>query len=267
MFAVIGERINGMFNDVKKAIQTKDKKIVQDLAIRQTECGAAFLDVNVGPASAEPAEAMAWLIETIQEVCKTPISLDSPRLSVVEAGLKVCKNKALINSTLGDPEKLDKYFPLALQHNASIIALTIDKRGIPGDVNRRVEIAATIIEYAMNYEFPIENLYIDPIVNPVKFSQPQAANVLEAIRQFKMFSDPPPHTVVGLSNLSQGTLHRELINRTFVTMAITAGLDTAILDPMDTEMMDEIISTEILLNKSIYSDSYLEATKKTFKVK
>jgi 5-methyltetrahydrofolate corrinoid/iron sulfur protein methyltransferase len=114
----------------------------------------------------------------------------------------------------------------------------------------------------MEAGIPVEDIYLDPIILPVNVTQPQALEALESIREFKILSDPPPKTVVGLSNISQGTDKRNLINRIFLVMAIANGLDAAIVDPMDKELMDAVITAELLLNKHIYCDSFLDAYRK-----
>ena len=256
---VIGERINGMFKVIKNAISDKDKKPVQDMALKQLEAAANLLDINVGPASAEPAETMVWLVEAVREVTDAPLSIDSPKLDVMKAGLEACSGEKLINSTTGKQEDLEKFLPLAAEHNAGIVGLTIDEKGVPADANGRAEIALKILSMAMEHGIEPDRLYIDPIVLPVKADQKSPGFVLEAIKQFTMLCDPPPHIVVGLSNLSQTAIDRKLINRTFLAMAIAHGLDAAIIDPLDTELMDAMITAEVLLNKSIYSDSFLKA--------
>jgi len=256
---VIGERINGMFLDVKKGIQNKDKSIIQKIAIDQVKAGATSLDVCVGPASDKPLETMVWLVEGIQEVTDITLCIDSPRFEVMKAGLEACKNPKLINSSKGEEEKLDKYMPLAAEHNASIIGLCINEKGIPKDVNSRVETAALIAMKAMEHGVDTDKLYIDPILMPANVAQQQATIVLEAMSQFKMLSDPPPHIVVGLSNLGQGAKERELLTRTWIVMGVLNGLDAAIMDAADEEMKKAFITAELLMNKAIYSDSYIKA--------
>ncbi len=258
---IIGERINGMFGDVKKAIQEKDKKVIQNLATGQMKAGADYLDVNVGPAvpSAQKGDAMAWLIEAIQEATDAPICIDSPRLPDIQAALGVIKNPVMINSTQADPEQLAIYVQLAIDNDASLIALAMDKSGIPQDTDKRIELASIIVVAAMEAGLPFDRLFIDPIVLPVNAMQQQAGLVLDALSQLKLLADPPPHFVVGLSNISQGAKERDQINRTYVTMCIAAGLDAAIADPFDTEFMNSVITAELLMNKQIYSDSFLTA--------
>lgn len=262
---IIGERINGMFKNVREAIVTGDKSIVQDLAKRQLAAGAHMLDVNVGPATDEKEKAMVWLVEAIREVTDAPLSIDSPNIAVVRAGLEVAGPGSLINSTTGKAEDLEKFLPLAREKEASIIGLTIDESGVPSTTEGRVEIAMRILAAAMEHDIPPDRLYIDPIVLPVNVAQDQPIRVFQALSQFAMLSDPPPHSVVGLSNASQRCQERELINRTYLVMAMAHGLDAAILDVFDTELMNAMITAELILNKAIYCDAYLEAYRKSQK--
>ncbi|MFA5276442.1 MAG: dihydropteroate synthase [Candidatus Omnitrophota bacterium] len=259
---IIGELINGMYQDIGSAIKNKDKSVIQKCALMQVNAGADCLDINCGPASKQPASDMPWLIETIEEVTDKPLSLDSSKPQVIQAGLKVIKNKIVINSTTADPEKLEILVPLAKQYNAKLIGLTISAKGIPQNKDQRLELAATIVAYCSDAGFPIEDLYLDPIVMPVNVAQAQMKDILESVREFKIISQPSPKTIVGLSNVSQGTGQRNLINRTFLTMATAFGLDAAILDPLDNELMDALITAELILNKNIYCDSYLNAYRK-----
>ena len=256
---IIGELINGMYANIGKAIKDKDKSVIQKCALDQISSGADALDVNCGPASKQPVADIQWLVEAIQEVTDKPICLDSSKPAVIESGLKVIKNKVIINSVTADPEKLDILVPIAKAHNAKLIGLTISSKGIPQNKDQRLELAAGIVASCLDHGFPVEDLYLDPIVMPVNVAQAQIKDILDSIHEFKIISDPSPKTVVGLSNVSQGTNARNLINRTFLTMAIAYGLDAAILDPIDTELVDSLITAELVLNKNIYCDSYLDA--------
>jgi len=265
---IIAERINGMFTDVKQAIADKDKKIIQDLAKKQTEAGATYLDVNVGTAAADQEGAIQWLVETIQQNCSTPLCLDSQKSNVIKAGLKVinAENGVILNSTplnkKTDEDVLDKFIEMAQQAGpkASIIALTMDKNGVPQDIDTRVAIAAEIVSKAIEKGFGSQRLLIDPIVLPVKVpnAQVQPGNILSAIDQIRVLCDPPPHITLGLSNISQGATERSLINRVFLAMAVSHGLDSAILDVLDENLMNELATAEMLTNKQIYSDSFLK---------
>ncbi len=258
----IAERINGMFKDVREAIKNKDPKAIRELAVKQTEAGASFLDVNVGTAAVDPAAAMKWLIEVIQDTVKTPIAIDSQKFDVVKAGLSVIKNEVLINSSKGDPEELDRYMTIAKEYNASLICLTMDKCGIPQDVERRMEFAMRIVEKAVEHDFALDKIYIDPVLFPINVDQKQPALMFDIFNQIKMISDPAPHRNVGLSNFSQGTKEKKLLARTFLTMGISYGLDAAVMDVLDKDLMDAALSAEIIMNQHVYSDSYLTACRK-----
>ena len=265
---LIGERINGMFTNVKDAIANKDEKVIQELATKQTEAGAAYLDVNVGTAAADQEGTMQWLVETIQKVCATPLSLDSQKPAVIAAGLKAvnAENGVILNSTplnkKSDEEVFAKYVEMAnaAGPKASIIALTMDKNGVPQDIDTRVAIAAEIVSKAMELGFDTQRLFIDTIVLPVKVpdAQAQPGNILAAMEQIRYLSDQPPHLTIGLSNLSQGATERSLINRIFLTMAISHGLDSAIVDVLDHPLMNAVATAEMLMNRQIYSDSFLK---------
>ncbi|MBU1061376.1 MAG: dihydropteroate synthase [Candidatus Omnitrophica bacterium] len=261
---IIGERINGMFKDVKVAIEKKDKSVIQGLAKKQVECSANALDVNVGPASDKPKEVMEWLVKTIAEVTDIPLAIDTTKEDVMEAGLALCKSKPIINSVNANQDKMDSLFALAKKYNASIIGLTMDKSGIPKDAERRLELAMKIVASCLEHGIDLQDLYIDAVILPVNVAQPHAKEVLKTIRDSKMLSDPPPKTILGLSNVSQGSLpqYKALINRTFLTMAIGAGLDAAILDVTDNDLVDAGITSELLMEKQLYCDSYLAAYRK-----
>jgi len=264
----IGERINGMFSDVKRAIADEDKNVIQDLAARQTAAGASYLDVNVGTAAADQEATMAWLVETIQQTCKTPLCLDSQKPNVIAAGLKAADTSMgiLLNSSplnkKTDEEVLDKYLEMAESAGpgGKLIALTMDKNGVPQDIDTRVAIAAEIVSKAMEKGFNTQRLFIDPIILPVKVpnAQVQPGNILAAMDQIRYLSEPAPHTTIGLSNLSQGASERSLINRVFLAMAISRGLDSAIVDVLDKDLMNVVATAEMLMNKQIYSDSFLK---------
>jgi cobalamin-dependent methionine synthase I len=145
---IIGELINGMYRHVREALDGRDASAIKALARRQVEAGADALDINCGPLSKDPVQDMRWLVETVQSEVAVPLCLDSTKQAVIEEGLKACRGKAIINSTTADAGKLDIYLALALKHRASLIALTVDKKGVPQDKERRLELAAFILRRA-----------------------------------------------------------------------------------------------------------------------
>ena len=259
---IIGELINGMYSNIALALKDHDKKIIQICALEQIASGAEALDLSCGPASQNPLIDMPWLVEAVQEVTDKPLCLDSSNPKVIVEGLKAAKNRTIINSTTADPEKLEVLIPLAKKYRSKLIGITISAKGIPQNKDQRLELAAMILAHASEKGFPIADLYLDPIVMPINVAQVQIRDILETIAELKLISDPSPKTIIGLSNISQGSRNRSLINRTFLTMAVASGLDSAILDPKDKEMMDTLITAELILNKNIYCDSYLEAYRK-----
>lgn len=257
---IIGERINGMFKDIGDALRNKDPKPLQHWAIKQQEGGAHYLDVNSGPAvpTDERPEAYEWMVKVIQEVSDLPLTLDSTNYDAIEAGLKLVKRPAMINSVPAERHKIERVFPMAVTFNASVIGLTMDKKGIPKDAENRIAFAMELVAAADEFGLPMEDLYIDPLILPVNVAQEHAPEVLESIRMVKTLSNPAPRTVLGLSNVSQKSPDRHLINRTYLAMAMACGLDAAIMDANDDDLVDVAATSQILLNKSIYADSYLK---------
>ncbi len=258
---IIGERINGMYKDIKQAIQEKNPTAVHEWAKRQEEGGAHYLDINVGPGSADRVGAMKWLVEVAQEASELPLCLDSTDFVAIEEGLKLCKKPAIINSTSAQREKVEVAFPVAVKYNASIIGLTMDKKGIPKDSDSRLGFAMELVAAADEFDLPMENLIIDPLILPANVAQDHAPEVLKTLQQIKMLANPAPKTVLGLSNVSQNCFNRHLINRVFLTMAMACGLDMAIADANDDELMEAAATGEILLNQNIYCDSYVKLFK------
>ena len=259
---IIGERINGMFNDVKAAITGKKGDVVKDLATRQVAAGADALDVNVGPASSDAEGALMWLVEQIREVTQVPLCIDTAKWSVMSKVIPQVPGEKIINSSKADPEALEKYMALAVENDASLVTLTIDKGGVPSDVDRRVEMGALILTTAEAAGLPAEKLFIDTIILPVNVAPEQPKAVIEAMLQIQMLADPVPHLLLGLSNVSQNCNERSLLNRTYLAMAIAGGLDSAIMDPLDDKLVDAAITAEIMMGKSIYCDAFLTAERK-----
>jgi len=259
---VIGELINGMFRDVAKAIQNRESDVIQHLAEEQVKAGASVLDVNVGPYSKAPKADMRWLVESIQKATDAGLCLDSTRSDCIEEALKVAKSRCIINSASADDMKMEAIFSLAKKYKAQVIGITMDKSGVPNTKEKRVELAAKIVAKAMDFGISAEDLFLDPILLPINVGQDQERTIIESIREFRQLCTPAPNTLVGLSNISQGAKTRSILNRTFLAMAMANGLTAAILDPLDKELMDALITAELILNRNIYCDSFLEAHRK-----
>lgn len=254
---ILGERINGMFKDIGQGIREHDPKPLQEWAIKQKEGGAHYLDLNTGPSSDDQVRDLPWMVKVVKEVSDLPMVMDSTNAAAIEAALaEYGKPGALINSCTCDQDKMDIFFPMAAKYKAGVICLCLNKKGIPKSAEDRVAMAAELVANAMAYDLSPDDLWIDPICMPVNVAQEHAIEVLETLRQVKLISNPAPMTTCGLSNTSQKSPDRELINRVFAVMAMASGLDSAICDANDDELVDAIATARIILNKDIYCDSY-----------
>jgi len=257
---LIGERINGMFKDIREAILNKDGEPLKKWAESQYAAGADYLDVSTGPtveAKDQPA-VMEWMVTMCNLAAPIPCCIDSTSPEAVEAGCAANKHgKVMINSTPADQHKLDIYLPMASKYNAAIIGLAMNESGVPKDASDRAALAMEIVVNADMHGIPMEDLYIDPLMLPCSAAQEHGTEVLEAIRMIKALA-PRLRTTMGLSNTSQRCTNRHLLNRTFLVMAMAAGLDSAIVDLSDHMLPDAVAAAEILLNKEIYCDSFLK---------
>ena len=241
---IIGENIHIISQKVKDALRERDAKFFQDLAVRQVEAGARALDLNLGPRKKDWEEVFPWMVEAVEAVVDVPLCFDSTNLLGIEAGLKkVTKAQPMINSTSAEPERLEKVPLLAKQYNARLVALTMGTSGIPISADERVNIALEkLIPRAMEIDFPISDLIIDPLVLTVSGCQEFCPELIEAVRTLQFAWDPPPPISVGLSNVSNAVpyANRALINRVYCAMLMGVGLNMMIADPFDQELKEVI---------------------------
>lgn len=235
---LIGENIHIIAPPVKQAIEARDARFIQEMAVRQVEAGAGVIDLNIGPQKKLGHEVMPWIVQAVQDVVDVPLSLDTTNLAAMKAGLEVCKQPAMVNSASADPDRLDSVMQLAAAYDARVIALTMGVDGIPTTADGRAAIAMeALLPAAEAAGIPMPNVFLDPLVLTVTCNQDVAEAAIDAIRIFTQLSDPPPTTVVGLSNVSNGcpAAIRSLVNRTYLVMLMAAGLDAAIADPLDAQ--------------------------------
>ncbi|MEZ5126613.1 MAG: dihydropteroate synthase [Thermoleophilia bacterium] len=240
---IIGENIHIIAPPVKAAIEARDAKAIQDMAVRQVEAGAGVVDLNIGPQKKLGHEIMPWIVQAVQDVVDVPLSLDTTNLAAMRAGLEVCKQPAMLNSASADPARLDSVMQLAAEFDARVIALTMGVDGIPTTADGRAGIAMeALLPAAEAAGLAMPDVFLDPLVLTVTCNQDVAEAAIDAIRIFKQLSDPAPTTVVGLSNISNGCPAeiRGLINRTYLVMLMAAGLDAAIADPLDAKQNEFI---------------------------
>jgi len=245
---IIGENIHIISQKVKDAIRERDARFFQELAVRQVEAGADALDLNLGPRKKDWEELFPWIVETVEAVVDVPLCFDSTNLLGIEAGLKkVTKARPIINSTSAEPERLEKVPLLAKQYDTRLVALTMGKSGIPVGADDRVTIALEqLIPRALEIDFSIEDLIIDPLVLTVSGCQEYCPELIEAVRTIQFAWDPPPPISVGLSNVSNAVPreNRPLINRVYCAMLMGAGLEMMIADPFDAELKSVVQGIE-----------------------
>ncbi|MFP3974634.1 MAG: dihydropteroate synthase [Chloroflexota bacterium] len=237
----IGESIHIIKKTIREAVDNRDKDFIQDLAKRQVEGGAKALDLNMGPMKKRGAETMEWMVDTVQEVTDVRLSLDTSNAEAMEAGLAKCKQRAIINSTNADPERMKVLMPMAAKYNADLICLTLRRTGLPVEAEQRVEIATDdMMPAAMEYGLPFENIIFDPLVLTVDGTQDHGPNVVRAASILKQLNDPPFKLTCGLSNVSNGHPEetRYVLNCTYLAMLMGAGMDCPIVDTLDSNVME-----------------------------
>ena len=235
---LIAESINIMSKTLGPAMRERDPKPIQEMAKAQAEAGADYLDLNIGPARKQGDELMGWVVNTVQEVTDLLLSLDTTNPVAMEAGLKICKSKALVNSISLQPDRLESELPLVSKYNAAMIGLLWGVDGMPRDANERCMHAVDLVYKANEAGIPNEDIWIDPIVSPVSVE----INQVKACPEFmSMLGEIAPgcKSVVGLSNISNGApAHlRPQLNRTYLIMLMKYGLYSAIVDIFDTELV------------------------------
>jgi len=235
---LIGESIHIISKVVSEAIRNRDAEPIQKLAKAQTEEGADYIDLNLGFARKDPEQVGEWLVNTVQEVTDLPISLDTMNPLAMEAGLKICRKRPILNSVSGTAASKENMLPLAMRYNTAVILTVLTEQGCPADVDSRVESIMDTVAYAGELGIKNEDIWIDPIILPVSADQKQVREALEFI---KILPDllPGVKSLIGLSNLSNGTPTslRGILNRTYMVMMEKYGLYSAIVDVLDPELM------------------------------
>jgi cobalamin-dependent methionine synthase I len=258
---IIGEKINGTRKTVAAAIAKRDAEFIQNLAKKQVEGGAYWLDVNAGTHPDREVDDMLWLIDLIQGVTDVPLSLDSANPTALTAALGAVKKTPLINSISGEPDRLNNVLPIVAQHGCDVIALCMDDKGIPMDVAGRLTVVRKLFAATRSANVPDEKVYVDPLVMTIATNTDCGAITLDTIRAVRA-EFPEVHISLGLSNVSFGLPVRSLVNRTFLTLAIAAGMDTAIIDPNDREMKAALFATDLLLGNDKHCLNYTRAYRK-----
>jgi 5-methyltetrahydrofolate corrinoid/iron sulfur protein methyltransferase len=289
---LIGESIHIISKDVNESVKNRDPKVIQDLAKAQAAAGADYIDINLGPAKKDPEEVTKWLVDTIQGVTDLPLSVDTLNPVAMEAGLKACKKRPLLNSSSGRTDSKGKMLPLAKKYNTGVVISVLTDKGCPPDIDSRTESIMDTVAFANEMGIPNEDIWVDPIILPVSADQKQVA---EAIEFIAILADllPGVKSTIGLSNVSNGTPDhlRGILNRTYMVMLGRKGLYSAIADVLDPECIalnkgkmpkivdliykmmdgeeiplsslsrqeqDYVKTTKVLMGKTLYSHAWLE---------
>lgn len=289
---LVGENINIISKTIGPALRERNPEPIHKMAKAEAAAGVDYLDLNIGPARKAGDDLMSWVVNTVQQVTDKPLSLDTTNPVATEAGLKACKNRALINSVSLQPERLEKVLPMSKQYNADMIGLLWGVEGMPRDANERCMLAVDLIYQANQLGIPNESIWIDPIVTPVSVEINQVKACLEFMSMLAEIA-PDCKSIVGLSNVSNcAPSHlRPYLNRTYLAMLMKYGIYSAIVDAFDEELirlargeMPEIVSlvhrimdgekpdissltlkqaeytktVRVLNGETLYSDSWLE---------
>ncbi len=255
---IIGELINASRKAIGEAIEAQDAVAIQKVAEDQHTAGANFIDVNAGIFVHEEPEYLAWLVTTVQEVVDGPCAIDSPNPKAIEAALAVHRGTPMINSISLEKERYENILPIIAGTDMKVIALCMSDEGMPETVDDRLKIADKLVNGLLQNNLRLENIFVDPLVQPLSVNHDFGMEFINAVEQI-MQKFEGIHTACGLSNISYGLPVRPFLNRTFMVMAITKGLDGAIVNPLDKKMMADITAAETLAGKDDYCMNYLQA--------
>ena len=255
---IVGELINASRKSVREIIEKGDAEGIARLARDQRDNGASYIDVNAGVFVGREPELLTWLVASVQTSVDTPCCIDSPDPKAIEAALAVHKGTAMINSISLEKERYEKLLPVVAGSKSRVVALCMSDEGMPETADQRMAIADQLVNGLVKNGVPIENIYVDPLVQPVATNNAFGVEFLQAIERIRQ-AFPGVHTMCGLSNISFGLPERKFINQTFMVMAIARGLDGAIVNPLDARMMGGIIAAETLMGRDPYCMSYLKA--------
>ena len=257
LMIIVGELINASRKAIAAAIEAQDASAIKKLAKEQFEAGAGFIDVNAGVFVDREHEFLRWLVETVQSEVNAPCCLDSPDPGAIEEALKIHKGTAMVNSISLEKARYDSV-SLITGTDLKVVALCMSDEGMPDTSDKRLAIADKLINGMVQKGIKISNIFVDPLVQPLATNNTYGIEFLKAVEQI-MNRFPGVHTICGMSNISFGLPERKLLNQTFMVMAITRGLDSAVMNPLDKRLMASVIVTEALMGKDNFCMNYLKA--------
>ncbi len=255
---IIGELINASRKAIGAAIEGQDAAAIQKVAGDQHTAGADFIDVNAGIFVDKEPEYLSWLVQTVQQVVEGPCAIDSPNPKAIEAALEVHQGIPMINSISLEKDRYDNLMPILAGTDMKVIALCMSDEGMPETVEDRLKIADKLVNGLLQNNVKVENIFVDPLVQPMSVNNDFGMEFINAVEQI-MQKFEGIHTACGLSNISYGLPARPFLNQTFMVMAITKGLDGAIVNPLDKKMMANITAAETLAGKDNFCMNFLQA--------
>ena len=260
---IIGERINPTGRRrLAAALEAGDMELLKDEARRQVEAGARILDVNVGVSGADEAALMRRALAALREVTEVPLCIDSADPKVLAAGLEVYQGKALVNSVNGEEAKLKEVLPVVAQFRAAVVALTMDDRGIPNDVDTRLAIADKILDEAARLGIAAEDVIIDPLAMSVAADDQAGLTALTALARIR--DRLGVNQTIGASNISYGLPQRRAVNCVFLAMAVMNGLSCPITDPTVWEIRRTLLLADLFLGRDEFAMNYIGAYRQQF---
>ena len=256
---IVAERINASRKGVRAALEAQDAAAIQKEALAQAEAGAHYIDVNGGTFPGREAELLAWLVDTVQAVTDRPLCLDSPDAAALAAALPRVKTRpVMLNSINLERERFERILPLAVEHRAKLVALC-QGEGVPASsAEQKLALATELVDRLTRAGLALDDIYVDPLVFPLGTDPLSAVATLEAIEGI-VRRYPGIHTICGLTNVSHGLPARRLVNRTFLVAAMGRGMDAAIVDPTDAQLMAAIHAAEAVLGRDEYCMGFIEA--------
>ncbi len=255
---VVGELINSSRKAIGAAIEAQDIVHIQKVAKEEYEAGANYIDVNAGVFVGKEVEYLKWLVKVVQEAVAAPCCIDSPDPKCVEQALSVHKGVAMINSISLEKERYEALLPIVAGTKHKVVALCMSDDGMPETTEARLKIADKLINSLVRNKIPLDNIYVDALVQPVATNGLFGAEFLDAIQAITA-NYKGVHSICGLSNISYGLPNRKFMNQVFAVMGIAKGLDSLIINPLDKAMMASLVTAETLAGRDDFCVNYLEA--------
>ncbi|MCX8131635.1 MAG: dihydropteroate synthase [Clostridia bacterium] len=244
---VIGEKINSTLKVIKHLIESNNSVEIQEIAKKQYEAGASYIDINARTFSDNEPEKLEWIISTIQNVIDIPFSIATTNPKALEKALNANQNgQPIVNSITDEKDRYDSLLPLAVKYKTGVIALCMDESGMPETVDESIKIAHRLVRKLSDSGIPMKDIYLDPMVRAIGSGSQHGIMALESISKLKK-EFPGAHITCGISNISFGIPARKLMNQAFLVAALSAGLDSGILDPLDKKLMSSLYAAEALL--------------------